>query len=329
LSVPDNKIIFTRENFEKLIAPKINKTIELTKNLLEDLNLESLDIKGVIMVGGSSRIPLIHKKLGEIFNKAQIFTNLDPDRVVASGAAWQAYNLSGNSQNLLLDVTPLSLGVEMMGGIVDKIIERNTTIPAAMAKEFTTYADNQTGLKLHIVQGEREFAKDCRSLAEFEIKNIPAMRAGLARVLVTFRVDADGLLTVSAEERITGKKQEIIVKPTYGIDEGQIKNMLIDSMRNAKTDMAQRLEAEAIREAKQNLAFLKRDLNEYGFLVDEKEKTAIEKDIINLENALELSLAREEVIAAQKQLEKTSENFVLQKMNKSLEYYVSKKIDDI
>lgn len=322
-------ILFTRENFEKLITPKINRTIELAKNLLDDLNLQGLDIKGVIMVGGSSRIPLIHYKLSEIFDKAQIFTNLDPDRVVASGAAWQAYNLSGNSQNLLLDVTPLSLGVEMMGGIVDKIIERNTTIPVAMAKEFTTYTDNQTGLKLHIVQGEREFAKDCRSLAQFEIKNIPPMRAGLARVLVTFKVDADGLLTVSAEEKITGQKQEIIVKPSYGIDEGQIKNMLLDSMRNAKQDMAQRLEAEAIREAKQNLIFLKRDLEEYGNLVDKKEKTAIEKDIKNLENALESRLTREKIIAVQKQLEKTSENFVLQKMNKSLEYYVSKKIDEI
>ena len=323
----------TRENFEKLIEPKINETITLTTNLLNDLGLEigekSNEVQGIILVGGSSRLPLVHQKLREIFGETKIYTDLDADCVVAQGAVLQGYNLSGGGKNLLLDVLPLSLGIEMMGGLVDKIIERNTTIPISRAKEFTTYADNQTGMKLRVTQGEREFAKDCRSLAEFEIKNIPVMRAGMARVLVTFKVDADGLLTVSAEEKITGKKQEIIVKPTYGIDEAQIKNMLLDSMKNAKQDMAQRLEAESIREAKQNLAFLKRDLKEYGNLVDEKEKVAIEEDIKNLEKALELSASRENIIAAQKKLEESSENFVLQKMNKSLEYYVSKRIDDI
>ena len=215
-------------DFEDLISKKVAKTITLTTNLIEDLELEIVDIKGVILVGGSTRIHLIRKKLAEIFGEEKILTNLDCDRIVAIGAAWQAYNLSGkkrnNQNNLLLDVVPLSLGVVMMGDIVDKVIMRNSTIPIAMTKEFTTYADNQTGIKLHIVQGERELAGDCRSLAEFEIKNIPPMKAGLARVAVTFRVDADGLLTVIAEEKITKAKQEIIVKPTYGLDENEVKN---------------------------------------------------------------------------------------------------------
>ena len=197
----------SREEFEKLISPKIEKTFTLTKNLLEDLELEDREIKGVILVGGSTRIPLVRKKLAEIFSAEKVLTNLDPDRVVAIGAAWQAYNLSGHGNNLLLDVVSLSLGIEMMGGIVDKIIHRNSTIPIAMTKEFTTYADDQTGMKLHIVQGEREMADNCRSLANFEIKNIPALKAGLARVAVTFKLDADGLLTVTAQEKFTGEKQ--------------------------------------------------------------------------------------------------------------------------
>ena len=168
---------FTRADFEKLITPRIDKTIRLTTNLVDDLDLDDDEIKGIVLVGGSSRIPLIKNKLAKIFGSDKILTNLDPDRVVVNGASHQAYNLSGARKNLLLDVNPLSLGIEMMGGIVDKIIERNTTIPTAYAKEFTTYADNQTGMKLHIVQGERELANDCRSLARFEIKNINPMKA--------------------------------------------------------------------------------------------------------------------------------------------------------
>jgi len=319
------KFLFSRREFEELVAEKINKTILLTTKLVEDLNLETVDIKGVIMVGGSSRIPLIHQKLSEIFGTKKILTNLDPDRVVAIGAAWQAYNLSGATNNLLLDVAPLSLGIEMMGGVVDKIILRNTAIPAAVKKEFTTYVDNQTGMKLHIVQGEREFAKDCRSLASFEIKNIPALRAGMARIAVIFKVDADGLLTVTAEEKITGEKQEIIVQPSYGINEDAVKTMLLDSMKNASQDIKNRLLAETVSEAKQSTRILREDLETYGELISQENKEVILQQLLKLEELLQNPQDRDLIISAAKNLEKSAESLVLQKINQSLQIFVGKK----
>ena len=217
----------------------------------------------------------------------------------------------------------------MMGGIVDKIITRNTTIPIAMAKEFTTYTDNQTGLKLHIVQGEREFARDCRSLANFEVTGIPAMRAGLARVLVTFKVDADGLLSVSAKEEITGKFQEIQVKPSYGLNDEQIKHMLIDSLQNSKEDMAKRLLAETIREAKQNIDFMKRDLRQYPDMVSDQELQEIEEKLHELESLIASTKDKDEITAKQKELEAAAEEFILKKVSKTLEIYVDKNIEEI
>jgi len=330
------KFSISRLEFEELIAKKIDKTISLATKLVEDLNLETLDIKGVIMVGGSSRIPLIRQKLTTIFGAEKILTNLDPDRVVAIGAAWQAFNLSGNASenHLLLDVIPLSLGIEMMGGIVDKIILRNTTIPALVTKEFTTYADNQNGMKLHIVQGEREFAKDCRSLAQFEIKNIPSMKAGMARITVSFKVDADGLLTVTAKEKISEQKQEIIVKPSYGIDENEVKKMLIDSMKNAASDIQNRLLAQTISDSQQTILILKNDLEEFGALISLEEKNVILEKLSQLEKLLDAQKnyksqntqqTREFIASTEKELEKAAENLVLQKVNHSLKMFVGKK----
>ena len=321
---------FTRADFENLILPKIEKTFMLTKNLIEDLELESEDIKGVILVGGSTRIPLVKRKLTEIFGQQKILDKLDPDRIVAAGAAWQAYNLSGQSQNLLLDVTALSLGIEMMGGIVDKIIHRNSTIPTALKKEFTTYADNQTGMKLHIVQGERELAADCRSLASFEIKNITPMKAGLARVEVTFKVDADGLLTVTAFDKTTKEKQEIEVRPSYSLGQEEIKKMLLDSLQNSQADIENRLLIQTIVEAEKDALIIKQDLENPAVSIPPDEKKLIAEKILILEKLIAEKSSRDLILEAQKQLEKASENLILQKVNLVLkEKITGKKVNQI
>lgn len=326
------KNIFSQIDFENLISSKINETIKITQNLLNDLDLEigndKNNVCGLILVGGSSKIPLIGKELNKIFDKTKIYTNLNPDCVVAQGAVMQAFNLGGGNRNILLDVIPLSLGIEMIGGIVDKIIYRNTTIPIIKSKEFTTYADNQTGIKFHIVQGEREFAKDCRSLAQFEIKNIQPLRAGMIKFLVTFKIDADGLLTVSAIDKNSNQKKEIVVKPSFGLDEAQIKNILIDSLKNAKEDIGERITAQNISEAQQNINFLKRDLLEFNDLIANSEREEILLNITKLERAI-LSKDNSEISLMIQNLENASQNFILQKMNKSLEKYVNKNIDNI
>ncbi len=326
-----SEIKINKKEFEEKISSKINLTIEIVKNLIEELELSIQDIQGLILVGGSTRLEIIKEKLRENFGlNIKIYTNLDPDFVVAQGAVLQAFNLSGKGKALLLDVLPLSLGIEMMGGIVDKIIPRNTTIPASYAKEFTTYADNQTAIKFKIVQGEREFAKDCRELAEFEVKKIPPMRAGLARVLVIFKVDADGLLTITAEEKITQEKQEIVVKPTFGLDENKIKEMLLDSLQNSKIDIEKRLLTQAINEAKQNIYFVKRDLEQYSNMVSKKEKELIEEKVKNLEEILaNKNSAKDKIVNSQKELEEASKNFVLKKMDATLQEYLGKKIDEV
>lgn len=332
-TIDNQDFSYNKAQFDEIIDPIIAKTVAITNNLINELELdigsEKNQIQGIILVGGSTRITKIQDYLAEIFGTADIYSQHDPDCTVAQGAVLQAYSLSGKGDSLLLDVLPLSLGVEMMGGIVDKIIARNTTIPIAMAKEFTTYADNQTGLKLHIVQGEREFAKDCRSLANFEVTGIPAMRAGLARVLVTFKVDADGLLSVSAKEEITGKIQEIQIKPSYGLGDEQIKHMLVDSLQHSKEDMTARLLAETIREAKQNIAFMKRDLQQYPQMVTTQEKQQIAIKLQELEQMIGSTKNKDEIADKQKELEVVAEEFILKKVSKTLEVYVDKNVDEV
>ena len=236
--------------FKKLSANLVNKTLSLTTNLIKELKLSQSEIDGIILVGGSTKLPLIFQKLSEIYGQEKIFTNLNPDEIVAMGAAIQAHSLTFGSKNLLLDVVPLSIGLETMGVIVEKIIHRNSPIPISKSKEFTTYADGQTGMKFHIVQGEREFAKDCISLVHFEIKNLPKKESGQIKVRVDFTIDADGLLTISAFEQESGQEKTVEINWGNNLDEQEIKEALLDANKNAKTDIKARLEAESESEGK-------------------------------------------------------------------------------
>src|SRR5690606_14077903 len=254
--------------------PLVRRAIAICASVIEDAGVAPTDVAGIVLVGGSTRVPLVRRAVEQFYGRRPL-ADIDPDEVVAVGAALQARALTEGEGTLLLDVTPLSLGIETMGGIVEKVIPRNTPIPVAMAQEFTTYQDGQTGMMLHVVQGERETVDECRSLARFELRGIPPMPAGAARIRVTFALDADGLLTVSATEKTTGTSARIEVKPSYGLAEDEMIAMLRASMENAEADMMRRLLIEARVEGGRVLAALDAALAADGAMATESERAAM------------------------------------------------------
>ena len=319
LSNGELSVRVARDAFANLVRPLVARTIAAVRKVLRDAKIDKAEVNGVVMVGGSTRMPMVQLAVGEFFGKAPL-NNLNPDEVVALGAAIQANALAGNAgadELLLLDVIPLSLGLETMGGLVERIIPRNSTIPTARAQDFTTFKDGQTAIAIHVLQGEREVVSDCRSLARFELRGIPPMVAGAARVRVAFAVDADGLLSVSAREQVSGVEAAIAVKPSYGLTDDEIARMLTESFTTAEVDMVERSLREARVEAERMLLATRAALKADGDLLGAQEHAAIEVLLAAVQQ-VRTGTDHHAIDAAVEALANGTEAFAAERMNRGI-----------